>query len=114
MVVLFVLLIGQNVCVLQSYDRMVLAVFGRQRINERVKAYKLNKLFKCGPIRVGACACACAWLVRVLWSSTLNRLLSFSGGEGALLMYVPFLLTRPTLGVSMFHLLGRWKLSVKL
>ncbi|CAM9580965.1 unnamed protein product [Sphacelaria rigidula] len=36
----------------QSYDRMVLAVFGRQRIHERVKAYKLNYLFKCSPIKV--------------------------------------------------------------
>ncbi|CAN0401420.1 unnamed protein product, partial [Laminaria digitata] len=36
----------------QSYDRMVLAVFERQRINERVKAYKLNNHFKCGPIKV--------------------------------------------------------------
>lgn len=31
---------------------MVLAVFGRQRINEHVKAYKLNNLFKCSSIKV--------------------------------------------------------------
>lgn len=36
----------------QSYDRMVLAVFENRRINERVKAYKLNSLYKCGPIKV--------------------------------------------------------------
>lgn len=35
----------------QSYDRMVLAVFENRRINERVKAYKLSTLFKCGPIK---------------------------------------------------------------
>ncbi|CAN0434483.1 unnamed protein product, partial [Ectocarpus sp. 8 AP-2014] len=35
----------------QSYDRMVLAVFENRRINERVKAYKLSNLFKCGPIK---------------------------------------------------------------
>lgn len=46
------------VCVLrteQSYDRMVLAVFENRRISERVKAYKLNTLFKCGPIKVREC-----------------------------------------------------------
>ena len=31
---------------------MVLAVFENRRINERVKAYKLNTQFKCGPIKV--------------------------------------------------------------
>lgn len=36
----------------QSYDRMVLAVFENRRISERVKAYKLNNLYKCGPIKV--------------------------------------------------------------
>ncbi|CAM9481809.1 unnamed protein product [Discosporangium mesarthrocarpum] len=35
----------------QSYDRMVLAVFGRKQITERVKAYKLNHLFKTSSIR---------------------------------------------------------------
>ncbi|CAM9843224.1 unnamed protein product, partial [Hapterophycus canaliculatus] len=36
----------------QSYDRMVLAVFENRRISERVKAYKLNNLYKCGAIKV--------------------------------------------------------------
>ncbi|CAM9344514.1 unnamed protein product [Scytosiphon promiscuus] len=38
----------------QSYDRMVLAVFENRRISERVKAYKLNNLYKCGPIKMKA------------------------------------------------------------
>ncbi|CAN0039675.1 unnamed protein product [Ectocarpus fasciculatus] len=41
----------------QSYDRMVLAVFENRRINERVKAYKLSNLFKCGPIKARFCCC---------------------------------------------------------
>lgn len=36
------------VCCRQSYDRMVLAVFENRRINERVKAYKLNNLSSVG------------------------------------------------------------------
>lgn len=36
---------------------MVLAVFENRRINERVKAYKLSNLFKCGPIKASFCCC---------------------------------------------------------